>query len=92
MMRIVIENFFFFLLPTLLYLVWIAFQRNDWPGLGTVLRQAPLLYLFVAGAALMLSILVMFSSRSHNGPGDGYAPPIYKDGKLEPGHSVPASK
>lgn len=92
MIRIVIENIFVFLSPTLIYLVWIAFTRNDWPGLGAVLKDAPLLQLFVSGAALMLATLVLFSSRSHNTPGEAYVPPSFQDGKLQPGHSVPASK
>ena len=89
MIRIVIENIFFFLLPSLLYLAWIAFQRDDWPGIGAVVRTAPLVYLFVAGAALMLTVLVVFSSRSHNQPDDVYVPPIFKDGRVQPGHTVP---
>ena len=92
MIRIVIENIFFFLLPSLLYIAWIAFQRDDWPGLGDVVRTAPLVYLFMAGAALMLTVLVLFSSRSHNQPTDVYAPPVFKDGHVQPGHTVPAAK
>ncbi len=92
MIRIVIENIFFFLLPALVYIAWVAFQRNDWPGLGTVLREAPLLKLFVLGAALMLTTLVAFSTRTRNTPGDAYEPAIFKDGRLEPGHKVPANK
>jgi hypothetical protein len=92
MIRIVIENLFFFLLPTIVYIAWVAFQRNDWPGLGSVIKDAPLLKLFVLGAASMLITLVAFSSRAKNAPGDAYEPPVFKDGKLQPGHSVPTSK
>jgi hypothetical protein len=88
MIRIVIENIFFFMLPTVLYLAWVAFTENEWAGLPTVIRQAPLLRLFVAGAALMLATLVTFSSRSHNGPHDVYVPPSIEDGKIEPGHTL----
>ncbi len=92
MIRITIENIFFFLLPTLLYVAWIAYQRDDWPGFGAVLREAPLLKLFVSGAAFMLIMLVLLSSRSQNTPGDVYAPPVFKDGKLQPGQKVPSEK
>ena len=92
MIRIIIENLFFFLLPTIVYIGWIAFKRNDWPGLGSVIRDAPLLKLFLLGAASMLITLVAFSSRSQNAPGEAYEPPVFKDGKLQPGHSVPAVK
>jgi hypothetical protein len=88
MIRIVIENIFFFMLPTLVYIAWVAFTENDWADLSAVVREAPILRLFFAGAALMLGTLIAFSSRSHNGPHDIYIPPAMEDGKLEPGHSV----
>ena len=87
MIRIVIENVFFFLLPSLLYLAYIAFIRNDWPGLGTVVRAAPLLKLFALGAAMMLASLVVFSSKSGHDPREKYTPPSYSDGKLNSGNS-----
>jgi hypothetical protein len=90
MIRIVIENIFFFLLPTLLYVAWIAFRRNDWPGVFTILREAPLGKLFIAGAILMLTTLVLLSSRSTNMPRDVYEPPVMRDGVLQPGRRIPA--
>lgn len=90
MTRIVIENIFFFMLPTLIYIMWVAFKEDEWAGLPAIVSRAPLLRLFFAGAALMLGTLVAFSSRSHNGPRDVYVPPSVEDGKVEPGHSVHA--
>lgn len=92
MIRIVIENVFVFLLPLLLYLVWAAYEAREWPGLGNVMRAAPLLKLFVAGAVLMLATLILLSSRSRNSPNEAYAPPSFKDGRLEAGHTVPETK
>jgi Family of unknown function (DUF6111) len=92
MIRIVIENIFFFLIPTLVYISWEAYIRRTWPGLGEVLRTAPLLNLFFMGAAMMLFALVAFSSRSHNTPDETYVPPVFEDGKLQPGHAQPANK
>jgi Family of unknown function (DUF6111) len=92
MIRIVIENLFVFLAPTLLYLVWMAFRRNTWPGIGSVLADAPLGKLFVTGAVLMLATLVAFSSRSKNAPGEAYVPPVVEGGTLKPGHAVPGAK
>lgn len=92
MIRIVIENIFFFLLPTLLYIVWIAFSKDEWPGLMTVLSRAPLIRLFFAGAAVMLATLVVFSSRTYNSPADVYVPASVVDGKLEPARSVHETK
>ncbi|RUO99515.1 DUF6111 family protein [Hyphomicrobium sp.] len=88
MIRIVLENIFFFLLPTLLYIMWIAFSEDEWAGLGTVIKEAPLVRLFFAGAALMLATLLVFSSHTYNSPNDVYVPASVVDGKLEPGHSV----
>jgi TRAP-type C4-dicarboxylate transport system permease small subunit len=89
MTRIVVENLFVFLLPTFLYVGWVAFRRNDWPGLLNVLKAAPLIYLFVAGAVMMLTALLAFSSRTGHRPGEGYVPPSFEGGTLSPGHSVP---
>lgn len=92
MIRIVIEHGFVFLLPTLGYIGWIAFSRDEWPGIAEVLARAPLLKLFAAGAALMLAVLFGYSSRTGNTPDVSYVPPLVKDGKLQPGHPDPASK
>jgi hypothetical protein len=88
MIRIVLENILFFLLPTLLYIVWIAFSQDEWAGLGTVIKEAPLVKLFFAGAVLMLATLLVFSSHTYNSPSDVYVPAEVVNGKLEPGHSV----
>ncbi len=88
MSRVIFENMTFFLLPTLLYVAWVAFKRREWPGLWSVLSDAPLTRLFVAGAALMLTTMALLASRSHNDPSDVYVPPVFKDGRIEPGHST----
>lgn len=88
MIRIVFENIFFFLLPTLVYIAWVAFKDDEWSGLSVIVRRAPMLRLFIAGAALMLLTLIAFSSRSHNSPEDVYVPQSMHDGKLEPGHAI----
>jgi hypothetical protein len=88
MIRIVFENIFFFLLPTLFYIAWIAFRDDEWSGLPAIVRRAPLLRLFIAGAALMLLTLIAFSSRSHNSPNDVYVPQSMHDGNLEPGRAI----
>lgn len=88
MIRIVIENIFFFLLPTFLYIIWFAFSEDEWPGLMTVISRAPLIRLFFVGAALMLGTLIAFSSHTYNSPNDVYVPASVVDGKLEPAHSI----
>jgi hypothetical protein len=88
MIRIVIENIFFFLLPTMFYIIWVAFSQDEWSGLSMVLSRAPLIRLFFAGAALMLGVLMAFSSGISNNPDDVYVPASMVNGKLERGHSV----
>lgn len=78
MIRIVIENALIFLLPTIGYIAWTAFKLSVWPGLGAVLRDAPLVKLFVAGAALMLGTLAVVAVReidSGKHPNGVSAPP-----------------
>jgi hypothetical protein len=95
MIRVVIENILLFLLPTLLYVGWVLLTRqpqtNGPDGEDAaerkILDDAPLLWLFTAGAALVVVTLVAFESSSSGGkPGQHYVPPSYKDGKIEPGH------
>ena len=90
MIRIVFENIFFFLLPTLFYIAWVAFRDDEWKGFAEIMRDAPLFKLFIAGAALMLTTLVAFSSRTYNAPQDVYVPQSMQDGKLEPGRTIRA--
>jgi hypothetical protein len=87
MIRIVVENAFVFLLPTLAYITWVAFKKNDWPGIWSVLRDAPLVKLLASGAVLMLLTLAIFSSRTGHAPGESYQPKIFKDGQLQPGET-----
>jgi hypothetical protein len=92
MIRIVVENIFFFLLPTLFYIAWVAFRDNEWSGLGKIFRDAPLFKLFIAGAALMLTTLIAYSSRSHNSPQDDYVPQSMQDPKLDPRRTIRATE
>lgn len=88
MIRFLLENIFFFLLPTLAYVAYVAYQRQDWPGLWHILRQAPLLRLFLLGGALMMSTLFLLSSYTGHSPLEGYTPPAFEDGQVRPGHST----
>ncbi|MDP1910815.1 MAG: hypothetical protein Q8K85_21150, partial [Hyphomicrobium sp.] len=53
MIRIVAENIALFLLPTIVYIAFIYLTREDKPGATSVLDDAPLIWLFVAGAVLV---------------------------------------
>jgi hypothetical protein len=86
MIRIVAENILLFLLPTIVYVAYVYMTREEKPGAMRVLNDAPLIWLFVAGASLVLITLVTFGSVSGGKPGQAYTPPVFKDGRIEPGH------
>lgn len=86
MIRIVAENILLFLLPTIVYVAYVYMTREEKPGALSVLDDAPLIWLFVAGAAVVLITLISFGSVTGGKPGQVYTPPSFKDGKIEPGH------
>ena len=85
MIGIVAEYILLFLLPTVIYIAYIYMTREEKPGATRVLDDAPLIWLFVAGAALVIATLVVFGSISSGKPGQTYVPPVFKDGRIEPG-------
>ena len=92
MIRVVIENLLLFLLPTMIYAAWMVFKHYQSESGGPpdhqqIISDAPLLWLFSAGAILVLLTLFAFESSSTGGkPGQQYLPPVFKDGRIEPGH------
>lgn len=86
MIRIVAENILLFLLPTIVYVAYVYMTREEKPGAMRVLDDAPLIWLFVAGAVLVVTMLASFGSITGGKPGEIYTPPSYKDGRIQPGH------
>ena len=86
MIRIVAENIALFLLPTIVYIAFIYLTREDKPGASSILNDAPLIWLFVAGAILVVVTLATFGSVTGGKPGQVYTPSTFKDGRIEPGH------
>ncbi|MFA5898931.1 MAG: DUF6111 family protein [Hyphomicrobium sp.] len=86
MIRIVAENIFLFLLPAIVYAAYVYMTREEKPQATRVLDDAPLIWLFVAGAVLVVLTLVMFGSTTGGKPGQVYTPPAFKDGRIQPGH------
>lgn len=89
MIRVVIENILLFLLPTLIYFGYVYLVRapaTDQNGNPTnPVDDAPLLWLFIAGACLVIATLIAFSSTTGGKPGEAYEPAVVKDGHIEPG-------
>lgn len=86
MIRIVAENIFLLLLPTIVYVAYVYLTRDDKPDALRLLDDAPLIWLFVAGVALVIITLLSFGSVNGGRPGQVYTPPSFKNGKIEPGH------
>ena len=85
MIRLVIENVLLFLLPAALYVGYVLLTRRDTKP-GEIINDAPLVWLFVAGALLVIGTLIYFASTSVGGrPDQTYTPPYIKDGQIEPG-------
>jgi uncharacterized membrane protein len=85
MIRIVIENILLFLLPFAMYLAYVLLTRRS-TSAGTVINEAPLIWLFLAGAVLVVGTLIYFGAISEGGrPDQTYTPPHMKDGRIEPG-------
>ena len=86
MVRIVIENMLLFLLPTAIYLTYMLLRRRtEGAPAGNVLDHAPVIWLVAAGAALVIMTLIVFGSTSGGKPGQTYQPPVFRDGRIEPG-------
>lgn len=83
MVRIVLENILLFFLPAGIYVAWVWLTRTD-PKKG-LFDGAPLIWLVVAGTALVFLVLIAFGSTSGGRPDQKYVPPVLKDGKIEPG-------
>jgi hypothetical protein len=51
-----------------------------------VINDAPLVWLFIAGALMVAATLVYYATLTPGGrPGQVYVPPHVKDGHIEPG-------
>jgi hypothetical protein len=94
MIRILLTIVLPLLLPTLLYLVWLAGSRGaaELAAAGPW-RTLPWTWLVLAGLALTTLFLVFVNVRV--GSEGTYVPPQYIDGRVVPGHIVapePAAK
>jgi hypothetical protein len=86
MIRIVAENIFLFLLPTIIYVAYVYMTRDQKQGPARILDDAPIIRLFIAGVVIVVVTLATFGSVTGGKPGQTYVPPSFKDGHIEPGH------
>ncbi|MBS0242594.1 MAG: hypothetical protein JSS20_10475 [Proteobacteria bacterium] len=85
MIRVFIENMALFLLPTIVYAIYVATTRSG--SRQGILDEAPLVWLVAAGTALVIMVLAIYGTGKGGKPGEAYVPPVVKDGHIEPGHA-----
>src|SRR4029453_8318730 len=80
MIRVVIENILLFLTPMAVYIAYMLLTRRA-ASAGTVVSDAPLIWLFVAGALLVVATLVFYGSPPGGPPRPGQlSPPHGQEG------------
>ncbi len=78
------------LLPTALYLIWVAsVGRAELAGVTAPWRSLPWTWLLVAGAVLVVIVLVVVVQFGGTREGS-YVPPHLENGTVVPGHVEPA--
>lgn len=87
MIRVVVENILLFLLPAAIYIGYMLLIRRGGNSTGEVLNDAPLIWLFAAGALLVFGTLIYYAATNPGGSvSQTYTPPrMTKDGRIEPG-------
>ena len=95
MIRVFIENLLLFLAPTLIYVAYTILTREaeqSGPGNSArpagILDDAPLIWLFAAGAFLVIATLIAFGSYGGGRPGEIYVPAEMRDGHIEPSKKI----
>jgi Family of unknown function (DUF6111) len=88
-MRVVLTVLLPLLLPTLLYVLWLATARPASLA-GPAPRPLPWPWLLAAGLGLVAVLFYLAGTRLGGAPDAVYVPPKYTDGEIVPGHLVPA--
>jgi hypothetical protein len=96
MTRLVLTVLLPLLLPTLLYVLWLAAAgpahpaHPAHPAGASPRRPLPWPWLLAAGLLLTAAMLYLVGTRLGGTPDGVYVPPKYIDGQVVPGHLVPA--
>ena len=85
MIRIILVNLLFLLLPLIIYFVYVFLRQSAEPDEG-ILTNAPIFWLLAAGVGLMLMAIVILGRWEGGDPDKNYVPPQFKDGVVIPGH------
>jgi len=89
-MRFLLQYILPLAFPTALYLVWKLYHKKKAgeEAYHIDLTKGPWLRLFGVGVVLMGIGLVFFNVMDGEKPGGVYQPPVFRDGKVVPGHII----
>jgi hypothetical protein len=85
MIRIILVNLLFLLLPLIIYFAYALLRQGGEPDDG-ILTNAPIFWLLAVGVGLMLMAIIILGRWEGGEPGKRYVPPQFKDGVVNPGH------
>jgi hypothetical protein len=91
MARLLAFDALFFLLPFAAYAAWLAVSRGTFGNLEDW-QVKTIAYLSIAGAVLLLAVVVAVTSFTSAPPDGTYVPAHVENGQLIPGRIVPPSE
>jgi hypothetical protein len=91
MLRFVAFDAIFFLIPFAAYALWLVVTRRALPNAADW-EVRTIGYLALAGAVLVLGVLIAFVHFDAEPPGGVYVPAQLENGKIVPGHFEPATR
>jgi hypothetical protein len=88
MLRVITLSLFLLVLPFVLYVVYAHFSHRVAQG-KSIWEGAPIVWLALAGVAMVLASLLGFATYSGSERGSVYVPSYVVDGKIVPGRFEP---
>ncbi|MGD9613881.1 MAG: DUF6111 family protein [Alphaproteobacteria bacterium] len=89
MLRVLLTIVLPLLLPTAVYVAWIAVTSWSENREPIRLQTLPLVWLALAGVALLAVVLITVTVHFGEPAGGKYVPPRYEDGRVIPPHIEP---
>jgi predicted membrane-bound mannosyltransferase len=92
MLRVLLTIVLPLTLPTAIYIAWVAFTSRSENREKLRLGAMPLVWLVLAGVALLAAVLVTVTVHFGEPVSGRYVPPRYEDGRVVPPHLEPLQK
>lgn len=87
--RIILELILPLIFPTVVYVLWVKYKLKQDPN-ADIRVEKPWFWLISSGCVLMVIVMLTLGLTQGEDPTGKYEPPVFKDGKIVPGHMVPA--